>query len=476
MAFKIVVFAAYALVILVIGVLGMRKTRSFVDYFLGGRNVGPWMTAFTYGTAYFSAVLFIGFAGKVGWGFGYSALWIMAGNAFLGVLAVWWIVGPRVSRLSREMDVHTISELLEKRYKSPFLKLFSAVSIFIFFIPYSAAVFIGLSYLFRTNFNMDYTLALIFMGTFTAVYIVLGGYKAMTMIDVFFGIVMCVGVVILLASTLKAGHGVGGITASLAAIDPKLIQVVGPPGLWPLFSLVFLTSVAPFAMPQLVQKFYAIRDKKSIRIGMFASTGFAVLCVGVAYFTGATARLFLSPDKTPGAFSNGAPVFDAIMPEFIVKVIPSSLSVLILLLILAASMSTLAALVLISSSSVAKDIYAGFINKDVTDRRLTRLMRWTSAFFVLLSVVLAYLKPASIVAILGISWGAIGSVFLGPFLWGLFWKGANKIGAITSAVLALTVCVGLYAFGMPSPQAGTIGMMVSLAILPPVSLIFKRRR
>ena len=476
MAFKIVVFAAYALVILVIGVMGLRKTRSFVDYFLGGRNVGLWMTAFTYGTAYFSAVLFIGFAGKVGWGFGYSALWIMVGNAFLGVMAVWWFVGPRVSRLSREMNVHTMSELLEKRYDSPFLKLFSSISIFIFFIPYSAAVFIGLSYLFRTNFNMDYTLSLILMGTFTAVYLVLGGYKSMTMIDVFFGIVMCAGVVILLVSTLKAGHGVERITASLAAVDPKLIRWVGPPGLWPLFSLVFLTSVAPFAMPQLIQKFYAIRDKKAIRIGMIASTGFAVLCVGIAYFTGATARLFLTPDNAPGAFSNGAPVFDAVMPEFIDKVVPPSLSVLILLLILAASMSTLAALVLISSSSVAKDIYAGFIKKDVSDRRLTLLMRITSAFFVLLSVVLAYLKPASIVAILGISWGAIGSVFLGPFLWGLFWKGANRIGAIASAVLALTACVGLYASGMPSPQAGTIGMMVSLVVLPPVSLIFRRRR
>jgi len=471
MSFKLFVIAAFALMTIIIGVLGLRKTRSFSDFFLGGGNVGPWMTAFTYGTAYFSAVLFIGFAGKVGWGFGYSGLWIALGNALVGVLGVWWLLGYRVKTMSVEYGVHTMPEYFEKRYNSRFLKLFSSGCIFIFFVPYTAAVFMGLSYLFRSNFNIDYSLALIFMGLFTAIYLVLGGYRSMTMIDVVFGMIMTVGVVILLWSTIDQANGLENISSALAAINPKLTQIVGPPGWWPLFSLVFLTSVAPFAMPQLVQKFYAIKDKRSIRIGMIASTVFALLIGGIGYFTGATTRFFLTSENAPAAFNDGKPIFDALMPELLANIIPESLSVLILLLILSASMSTLAALVLISSSSVAKDMYAGFVDRDVSDKRLTMLMRLSSVFFVALSVVLAWFKPATIVAILGVSWGAIGSVFLGPFIWGLFSKRVNRFGAISSSVLGLGVCLVLYIQGMPSPQAGTIGMIVSLAVNPIFSLL-----
>ncbi len=471
MFFKVGVIAAFALMIIIIGIKGMRKTRSFSDFFLGGGNIGPWMTAFTYGTAYFSAVLFIGFAGKIGWGFGYSGLWIAVGNALIGVLGVWWLMGYRIKKMSVDYGVATMAEFFEKRYDSRFLKLFAAVCIFVFFVPYSAAVFMGLSYLFRSVFGIDYTLALILMGSFTAMYLVMGGYKSMTMIDVVFGMIMSVGVIILLWSTLDAGDGLGSITTTLSQINPKLTEIVGPPGWWPLFSLVFLTSVAPFAMPQLVQKFYAIKDKRSVRIGMVASTIFAFLVGGIGYFTGATTRVFLTPENAPSAFTNGKPVFDALMPELLANVIPEALEVLILLLILSASMSTLAALVLISSSSAAKDIYAGFINPSVSDKKLTLIMRLASVFFVILSVVLAYKKPDTIVAILGVSWGAIGSVFLGPFIWGLFTKRANVYGAIGSAVLGLTACLYLYMNGMSSPSAGTIGMMISLAANPLISIV-----
>jgi len=477
MTVKVIVLSIYALLIIALGLVGMKRTRSFSDFFLGGRSVGPWMSAFTYATAYFSAVLFIGFAGKIGWGFGYSGLWIALFNALIGVLGVWWLLGSKIRNMSREYNIDTMAEFFEIRYNSRSFKLFSAVSIFVFLIPYSAAVFKGLSHLFESNFHISYVWALVIMGFFTAFYLVLGGYKSMTMIDTFFGIIMIVGVCILLTFTINEGGGLAKITQDLSAINPKLTEPVGPPGWWLLFSLVFLTSAAPFAMPQLIQKFYAIKDQRSIRIGMVASTLFALLIGGVAYFVGATIQLFLSPTNAPNAFDNGKPVFDHLMPEMLANIIPDSLSVLMLLLILSASMSTLAALVLISSSAVVKDVYAGFVRTDASDKRLMILMRYCSAFFVLLSVVLAYFQFDTIVAILGISWGAIGSVFLGPFIWGLFWKRTNKFGAISSAILALTTCltlyvIGLYAGGRPnSPEAGTIGMMVSLAATPILSMI-----
>lgn len=471
MALKITVVALYALMVIIIGIIGLRKTKSFNDFFLGGGNIGPWMSAFSYGTAYFSAVLFIGFAGMIGWNFGYSGLWIAFFNACVGVLGVWALLGWRIKKMSSVYGVSTMNEFLEKRYQSPLIKLLSAIVIFIFMVPYSAAVFMGLSYLFTTNFGIAYEYALLFMGVLTALYLALGGYKSMARIDMIFGLIMTVGVIILFTSTVQEGGGIANITNSLQEIQPALTKAIGPPGWWPLFSLVFLTSIAPFAMPQLVQKFYAIRDRRSVKTGMITSTIFALLIGGVAYYVGSTTRLFIKPETTPEAFTHdGLPIADRLMPELLTNVIPEGLAVVILLLMLSASMSTLAALVLISSSSFSKDFYAGFINKNISDRSLTGLMRIMSAFFVLISVLLAYMNYDSIVAILGISWGAIGSFFLGPFVWGLFSKRVNLFGALSSGLIGLSLCLGMYAYGMPSPQAGTIGMLTSLAVNPIFSL------
>jgi len=473
MIIKIIILALYALTIVIVGIIGMRKTRSFSDFFLGGGKVGAIMTAFSYGTAYFSAVVFIGFAGKVGWGFGYSGIWIGLFNALIGVLAVWALLGWKVKKMSVGLGVHTMSEYLEKRYNSPMLKLIASIAIFIFLIPYSAAVFIGLSYLFASSFEgLQYWHAVVFMGVFTAMYIVMGGYKSMSMMDTIFGIIMTVGVLVLGGYTINAGDGLAKITDDLRSINPGLVAPVGPPGWWPLLSLIILTSGAPFAMPQLIQKFYAIKDRKAIRTGMIASTFFALLIGGVAYFLGSTTRIFLDPVSAPFAFlADGKPNVDALMPELLNKVIPASLSIIVLVLILAASMSTLASLVLISSSSFAKDFYAGFINRNISDRNLTMLMRGSSLFFVLLSVIIALIKPGTIVAILAISWGAIGSAFLGPFIWGLFWKKTTKFAAFASMFLGLGVCIGLSIAGFSSPESGTIGMGVSIVVPPIVSLI-----
>lgn len=473
MTVKLIVIALYAIVILLVGFMGLRRTKSSRDFLLGGGNVGAWMSAFSYGTAYFSAVLFIGFAGKIGWGFGLSGLWIALFNAIVGVYVVWVLLGWRIKQVSVKYDIGTMSEFLEKRYDSSMLKLFSAIVIFIFLIPYSAAVFMGLSYLFEISLGLPYAYVLIGMGIFTATYIVLGGYKSMAIIDTIFGIIMTVSVLLLFYFTLEKGDGMDNIVDSLRSIEPRLVSSVGPPGWWPLFALVFLTSVAPFGMPQLVQKFYAIRDRKSVKTGAVASTVFAILIGGVAYFIGSTTRVFINPDNAPQIFVSGKPNFDQLMPELLTNVIPSSLSVVILLLILSASMSTLASLVLISSSSFTRDFWKGFVCKDMPDGQITVMMRVMSAFFVLLAVLFAAVELDVIVEILGISWGALGSFFLGPFVWGLFSDKVTKAGAMISGLGGLAVCLGLYLYGMSSPEAGTIGMMTSLLLNPLTSRLIK---
>ncbi len=477
MLLNYIAIGVYTAVIILIGLLGMKKTRSFDDFLLGGGKVGPWMTALSYGTAYFSAVLFIGFAGKIGWGFGLSALWIAMFNSILGVLGVWLLLGNRIKETTHALGVRTMPEYLEARYSSPFFKAYTALAIFVFMIPYTAAVFMGLSYLFEVSFHLPYAYVLLFMGVFTGVYMVMGGYRSMAMMDVVFGLIMTVGVVVLMWFSLSAGGGLNRIVADLRSIDPALASPVGPPGLIPLLSLVFLTSAAPFAMPQLLIKFYAIKDRSAVRVGTIASTVFAVLIAGTAYFVGSLTRIFLDPARAPSAFNDaGAPLFDQLMPELLVRVVPAGFVVFLLLLILAASMSTLASLVLISSSSVTKDFYHGFVRKDATDRRLTSLSRISSAFFIVLSMILAWQKPAVIVTILSVSWGAIASVFLGPFLWGILGARIRKPEALASSMLGLATCMVLFfVWGIPkAPQAASVGMIVSL-LVPAVCLLRRTR-
>lgn len=472
-----IAIGVYTAVIVLIGLMGMRKTKSFNDFLLGGGKVGPWMTALSYGTAYFSAVLFIGFAGKIGWGFGLSSLWIALGNSLLGVLGVWVILGNRIKETTHALGVKTMPEYLEARYASPFFKGYTALAIFIFMIPYTAAVFMGLSYLFEACFHLPYSYVLLFMGVFTGVYMVMGGYRSMAMMDVIFGIIMTVGVIVLLWFSIKAGGSIPYIVEKLRAISPGLASPVGPPGLVPLLSLVFLTSMAPFAMPQLLIKFYAVRDRKAVRVGTVASTVFALLITGTAYFVGSLTRIFLDPVTAPAAFNpQGAPIFDSLMPELLVRIVPAGFIVVLLLLILAASMSTLASLVLISSSSVTKDFFHGFVRKNASDNQLTVLSRISSAFFIILSMILAWQKPAVIVTILAISWGAIASVFLGPFLWGLLGRRIQKAEAMVSSMLGLAVCLVLFfAWGQAkAPQAASLGMLVSM-ILPVFGLLRRRK-
>ncbi|MDP8226390.1 MAG: sodium:solute symporter [Candidatus Celaenobacter polaris] len=461
-------FAVYALFLLGIGLYGMKRSKTFNDYFLGSRSIGPWLSAFTYGTAYFSAVLLIGFAGKLGWGFGFSSLWVAFGNTIVGTLLVWLLVGKKIRKASHDMNVYTMPEYLHARYNSHFLKIFSAIAIFIFLIPYAASVFLGLSYLFEITFKMNFVLILVIMAGLTSIYMILGGYRSIAIVDLIQGIVMIAGVTLMVYFGITRAGGLTAITAKLNSINPKLTGFIGPPGFFPLFYIVVITSVAPFAMPQLVQKFYSVKDDKSINIGMIVSTIFAIIITGAAYFTGSLTRVFINAQKYPEIFSNGSPMVDKLIPIFIRDVIPSGVSFVILLLVLTASMSTLASLIFVSASAIVKDLYHGYSKKLIPDAKLNLLMRIFCGVFIIISVIFAVLRPAIILTMLLISWGAIAATFLAPFLYGLFWKRANKYAAIISSISGISITMILFFILPPSkiPFIATLGMGIPMILFP----------
>ncbi len=454
-----------------IGFWGMRRTKTLGDFFLGGREIGPWVSAFAYGTTYFSAVIFIGFAGKLGWGFGLSALWIAAGNALFGAMLAWLVLGRRTRRMTQNLDVMTMPEFLHERFEGKYLKMFSAIIIFVFLLPYSASVFKGLGHLFEVNFQINYDIALLIMILITGIYLVLGGYFAITLTDFIQGLIMLFGSVALIVVFAGKGGGLANTFAAIAERYPLHVPEARQPGWFFIFSLVFMTSFGTWGLPQMVQKFYAIKNENLIKKAAIATFVFAGVIGFTAYFVGASAHIFY--DSVP--LANGRPAFDRIIPGLLSTHLPEGLMALILLLVLSASMSTLSSLVLVSSSAIAIDLYKGHVNPDISKENSVFMMRFLSAMFVGISYFIARYELGFIVTLMSLSWGVVAGSFMAPYFYGLYWKRTTRAGVVAGmASGALLAIVLFYVLGPDrSPMASTIAMLVPFVVVPLVSVFTK---
>lgn len=465
----IILLAAFLLLMIVVGFWGLGKTSSLNDFFLGGRSVGPWISAFAYGTTYFSAVLFIGFAGKLGWGFGLNVLWIALGNAVVGGCLAWMVLGRRTRRMSQNLDAMTMPEFLQARFQDPALKIVAALIVFVFLLPYSASVFKGLGHLFAINFSISYDLALLIMIGITGVYLVLGGYFAITLTDFIQGIIMIAGSLAMIS--VITGRA-GGLAAAIGRVLEAYPQHVPPgkqPGFLMLFSLVFMTSFGPWGLPQMVQKFYAIKDERVIRTATIVTTVFALIIVFSAYLNGALSHVFFN---APPAV-NGRVDFDRLIPELLKSQLPGGLMAIILLLVLSASMSTLSSLVLVSASAVAIDLCQGQIRPDPKKKSSLALMRVLSGLFVILSYLIARYELGIIVTLMSLSWGAVAGSFMAPLLYGLYWKRATRAGIWAGMLTGLVLAVSLFFILGPanSPIASTIAMIAPFLVVPLASAV-----
>ncbi len=462
--------AAYVALILFISLASRKQINGISDFLLGSRQINPWMSAFSYGTAYFSAVMFIGYAGKIGWNFGLSTLWIVLGNTIVGSYFAWHVLGRRTREMTHRLNVSTMPELLEVRYESKYLKFASAIIIFVFLVPYSAAVYKGLGFLFEEIFAIKTIYALILMSVLTAIYLFLGGFVAATKIDFIQGIIMIAGVIFMLFFVTK-NPAVGNIFEvgdKLAEISPKLGELVGPPGIIPILSLVILTSFGSWGMPGMVHKLYTIRDEKSIVAAKWVSTGFALLITFGGYFTGVTGRLLLNNQKPES--------YDMIVPQIIGTALPTWVSAIIFVLIISASMSTLASLVLASSSAIAVDLIKG-VKPDLDNEKQVVIMRVLVILFVALSFIMA-IQESPVLSLAAVSWGAVSGCLFAPYVLGLFFKSITATGVWAGIISALGVTLyGVLTFGFSSPWIPTIGalsIVVPVIVVPVVSLFTKK--
>lgn len=470
--FAVILLVIFFTVMIGIGIWGMKKTTSLNDFFLGGRSIGPWISAIAYGTTYFSAVVFVGFAGKLGWGYGLSSLWIAAGNTLIGTLLAWLVLGRRTRTMTQNLDVMTMPEFLQERYGAKYFKAVTASIIFIFLVPYSASVFKGLGHLFEISFGIPYDIALLIMIMITGVYLILGGYFAITLTDFIQGTIMFVGsIALVIAITMKAG----GLTEAVSKINlnhAAHIPEASRPGTLLLAALVFMTSFGVWGMPQMVQKFYAVKNETIIKKAAIVTTVFSFVIGFTAYFNGAMSHVFV--DSVPKV--NGAPAFDRLVPDIMKNNLPEGLMALIILLVLSASMSTLSSLVLVSSSAVAIDMYKGHVNTKISKENSLMMMRFLSGIFIIISYVIAKYELALIVTLMSLSWGVIAGSFMAPYFFGLYWKGTTKAGAAAGMFTGFTLAIVLfYVLGAAnSPIASSIAMITPFIVVPLVSLFTQK--
>ncbi len=489
---KLLVLVAYAVMMIVIICLTAKKNLSLNGFLLGGRNIGPWMSAFSYGASYFSAVIIIGYSGSMGWNMGLSAIWCGIGNALVGSLLAWSLLAKPTRRMGERLQVGTIPGFFEKRYQSKTLKVIASLMIFVFLLPYSASVYKGLGNMFTKAFGFDYTWCVIGIALLSSLYLFAGGYKATAITDFIQGLIMLAGIVAVVFYVVRAA---GGVTEGLNLLGTEGIGGTNMNTLFPpqdkavsLFSNVILTSLGVLGMPQMIHKFFAIRDEKSVKRATIISTFFALVVAGGAYFAGSFGRVILSKIAAPdGAgtmaslVASGKMPLDQIMPTILtdstVVGIPDAMLGLFVVLLLSASISTLTALVLSSASVISVDLI-GAIAPNTKPKTTLWIMRSLCIVFVVFSLVVNFLmQKTPIVSLMSLSWGTIAGAFLAPFLYGLLWRGVTKAGAYTGVICgALISLIPPLATGNMSlaPVSGAAAMLAGLVIVPVVSLFTKK--
>ena len=493
----ILLLVVFFAVMIGVGIYSRRHATDVNGFVLGGRGVGPWLTAFAFGTSYFSAVIFVGYAGQFGWLFGLASTWAGLGNAFIGSLLAWNILGRRTRIMTQHIDAKTMPDYFGKRFDSTPLKIVASLIVFVFLIPYTASLYNGLSSLFGLVFNIPYWVVILIMAVLTGFYVIFGGYMATAINDFIQGIIMLVGIVAVIGAVVTQNGGLLAATQKLSAVPAAgwtggaYTSFFGPDPVFLLF-VVILTSLGTWGLPQMVGKFYAIKSENDIHKGTVISTVFAIIVAGGCYFLGGFGRLYA--DKISYSAS-GKPLFDTIVPAMLSTLAPVIIAVVIVL-VLSASMSTLSSLVLTSSSTFTLDVIKPASKKEMTEKKQVLIMRIFIVFFIIVSAVIAIIKDANpgvtfIAQMMGVSWGGLAGAFLAPYLYGLYSKKVTKASVVVCFIWGTGLAITQFAISMAgvdvaawpsffalmfktSIHSGAFAMIGGLIIVPLVSLFTKK--
>jgi len=489
-----ITIGVYIAGLITVGIVTGKSSKSIADLTVGGRQAGAWLSALSYGTAYFSAVMFVGYAGATGFGFGLWGVLVGLGNAAFGALLAWLLLARRTREAAARLNLHTMPEFFEKTFGSRAMKLFACLVVFIFFVPYSASVYKGLGSIAQVLLGINDTVFMVIIAALAALLLFFGGYLVQARADFIQGIIMMGGVALLIFFVVRA-DAVGGVQGIMEyAKTPQGLPKLDGKGLWGLMSLLLMTSFGTWGLPHMLQKFFGIRDDKQARRGIWISTFFATLVAGGGYFIGSLCHAFFKAGQisVEGLQAEHGAVFkDYIVPNMLGAAnIPGVLLGIVFVLLLAASVSTLCSVTLTASSTLMMD-FIGTLRPKTQEKQLKLGVKLLCLLFIAVSYFVANSKTP-ILDLMSYSWGIISGSFMAPYVLSLYYKKTSKVGAWsgigTGFTIALVpaVCKMLNVFGSAAesvvklmgqgPQFAVIAMCASIAVCFAVSAATKSKR
>lgn len=441
-----ITIGVYIAIMIVIGVTQGKKAKSIADLTVGGRNAGAWLSALSYGTAYFSAVMFVGYAGGTGKGYGLWGILAGLGNAVFGSWLAWKVLARRTRDASSRLNLKTMPEFLEKRYSSKNMGLFACIVIFIFLIPYSASVYKGLASVAEVLLGINVDICMIIIAVLAALMLVFGGYLVQARADFMQGIVMMFGVALLIVCVVRcdAVGGFAGLAEYANTIGVQPGATNGLPKLnasqWiSLWATVLMTSFGTWGLPQMVSKYFGIKDDKQAKKGISISTFFAFLVAGGGYFIGSLCYRYFTFAQLNDPADPNFIAQDYIVPHMLAESkLPSVLLGVVLVLLIAASVSTLCSVTLTASSTLTIDFIGHF--RKMEEKKSKIIIKVLCVIFVICSYVIANTDTA-ILDMMSYSWGIISGSFLAPYVVALYWKKMNAKGAWTGILGGFVIAV-----------------------------------
>jgi len=456
------VIVVYMFILIGVGLIASRKTRGISDFYLGGRNIGPFVTALSFIAAYFSSVVIIG-GGGFGYKFGMSTLWVGAINVLLGCTLCWIFLGKRLRKYTQKLKTMTIPGFIAERFKAPEARIFSAVVIFILMLIYNVSVLKGMGHIFEVLMQIPYIYGILISGIIIILYVAIGGYLAVVWTSFVQALIMIVGLLLLTSRTLFV---VGGLTAAnekLAAIDPGLLSTPGIWGYAGLISYCLIVSFGVWGMPQLVIRFYSIKNTAVLRIGTVVVTIGGCLAL-LPYLNGAVSRILFPALKNP----------DLAIPTLTKAVLSPLGAAIFLAAVVAAGMSTFAAVLIIVSSAIVRDFWQKGLKKKTDEKKLLRAGRVVSVIAGVISLLIAIKPPGLILVLTAFAWSIIASATLWPILFGIYWRRTTRWGVTTSMFVGSIVALIWMVIGKPFGIHGFIpGISIGLIVIIIVSLLTK---
>ena len=434
----------YLVGMLVIGWMCAKKNSSVDDFYLGGRKLGPLVTAMSAEASDMSSWLLMGLPG-LAYVFGLAeASWTAIGLA-IGTYLNWLIVARRLRRYSHQLDAITVPQFFSKRWgdERSILAAISAVVIIVFFIPYLASGFSACGKLFASLFGIDYVTAMVVSAAVVVIYTVMGGFLAASTTDLVQSIVMTAALIIILGFGVAQAGGVGAVmdNAQSMAGYLSLTSTFDPAtgGSTPYSTLTIFSLLAwglgYFGMPHILLRFMAIEDERKLKLSRRIATSWVVISMGVAIIIGVVGNAMTSAGAL-GELADSETIIvqiASLLSQF--GILPALLAGVVLAGILAATMSTADSQLLAASSSVSQNLGCEFLRLNLSGRRGVIVARTTMVVISIIAAFLARDPESSVFRVVSFAWAGFGAAFGPAMLMALFWKRSNKWGALAGMVV-----------------------------------------